>query len=304
MIRCCSIVAGITRSATRSEAPMRIYRDQPELPEDFRAAALVLGNFDGVHRGHAALIQRARSLSDRVGVLTFSPHPRLVVQPAVAPFLITPGNARMTALADLGVDFCIELTFDLALAAMPAEVFVSDIVAKTGAGHLVFGQDFRFGHKRGGDAALLNRLESRHGFTAHAMSPVLDGGGARYSSSAVRAFLRAGDVDGAARCLGRRWQLDIGSHALSAHDGTNLVFRFGPCLKPAPGLYSVRLDGAATGEAVLRVEEGDDLGRLHPATAHISHGQSLRLEFRSYLGRSRGGEAGRPRAAQMGAQLG
>jgi riboflavin kinase/FMN adenylyltransferase len=274
---------------------MRIYRDQTELPECFRAAAMVLGNFDGVHLGHAALIQQARALSDRVGVLTFSPHPRLVVQPAVAPFLITPGGARMAALAHLGVDFCIEVTFDLALAAMPAEVFVSGIVANTNARHLVFGQDFRFGHKRGGDSALLKRLESRHGFTTHAVAPVLDDNGERYSSSAVRAFLRAGDVEGATRCLGRRWMLDIGPHALSAHDGTNLVFRFGPCLKPAGGFYSVQLEGAATGDAVLRVEEGDDLGRLHLTDGSMNHGQSLRLAFQGYLGPARGAEASRSR---------
>lgn len=270
---------------------MQIFRDALNLPEPLRGAALALGNFDGVHRGHAALIQRARALSPCVGVLTFSPHPRLVTQPGIPPFLITPGPAKMAALAGLGVDFCIELPFTRELAATPADAFVSRVLARTGARHLVFGHDFRFGSKRDGDAALLRSLEDRFGFTAHAVEPVLDEAGQRYSSTAVRGYLRTGDMDAAARCLGRAWALDIGAYALSAHDGAHLVFRFGPCVKPAAGLYAVRLDGVAAGGAVLRVESDDDLGRLHLGDADMVQGQPLRLEFSAYLGPARAGDA-------------
>ncbi len=193
---------------------MQIFRDDTPLPAALRGAALALGNFDGVHRGHAAIIARARALSETVGVLTFSPHPRLVTQPGLAPFLLTSSEMKMQILEGLGVDFAVELPFTPALAATAPEEFVAGILAgRIGARHLVFGHDFCFGHKRQGDFALLRRLEGRHGFTAHPVAAVADEESRLFSSTAIRECLRSGDVDGAARALGRSWSIHISAYA-------------------------------------------------------------------------------------------
>lgn len=263
---------------------MQIFRDGRALPDALRGAALALGNFDGVHRGHAALIARARTLSPTVGLLTFSPHPRLVTQPGLAPFLLTSSDAKMAILQDLGVDFCVELPFNATLAATAAEDFVADILAaRLGARHLVFGHDFRFGQKRRGDIELLRRLEARHGFTAHPVAPVMDEEGRLFSSSLIREHLRAGDVDGAARLLGRSWTLQIPAFAFNAHeDGATIVFRFGNHVRPAAGTYAVRLTGE-NAEASLRVSGDDDLGRLHVRGVNSLRGNPITLEFIAFL---------------------
>jgi len=263
---------------------MQIFRDDRALPDALRGAALALGNFDGVHRGHAALIAKARTLSPTVGLLTFSPHPRLVTQPGLPPFLLTSSDAKMAILQDLGVDFCVELPFNATLAATAAEDFVADILAaRLGARHLVFGHDFRFGQKRKGDVELLRRLEARYGFTAHPVAPVMDEEGRLFSSSSIREHLRAGDIDGAARLLGRSWSLHIPAFAFTAHeDGATIVFRFGNHVRPAVGTYAVRLAGE-NAEASLRISDGDDLGRLHVRGADSLHGNPITLEFIAFL---------------------
>jgi riboflavin kinase/FMN adenylyltransferase len=266
---------------------MHIFRDDRALPAALRGAALALGNFDGVHQGHVALVRKARALSPVAGVLTFSPHPRLVTQPGLPPFLLTSSDAKMAILQRLGVDFCVELPFTHALAATAAQDFVSDILAaRLGARHLVFGQDFRFGQKRKGDVDLLRGLEARHGFTAHPVAPVTDEGGRLYSSSRIRDCLRAGDVDGAARALGRAWSLHIPAFAFAGHDdgGATIVFRFGNHVRPAAGAYAVRIAGNDRAEAVLRVSEGDDAARLHVQGGNEIHGDPLVLEFAAFLG--------------------
>jgi riboflavin kinase/FMN adenylyltransferase len=267
---------------------MQIFRDDHVLPDSLRGAAVALGNFDGVHRGHAALIAKARSLSPVVGLLTFSPHPRLVTQPSQPPFLLTSSETKMAILEGLGVDFCVELPFTSALAATAAEDFAAEILAaQLGAGHLVFGHDFRFGRKRTGDVDLLRRLEPRHGFTAHAIAPVTDEGGRLFSSSAIRECLRAGDIDGAARLLGRAWSIHIPAFAFTAHDdgGATIVFRFGNHIRPAAGSYAVRVVGDSRAEAVLRISENDDLGRLHVRDVDGIHGNPIALEFVALLER-------------------
>jgi riboflavin kinase/FMN adenylyltransferase len=263
---------------------MQIFRDDRALPDALRGAALALGNFDGVHRGHAALIAKARTLSPAVGLLTFSPHPRLVTQPGLPPFLLTSSDAKMAILQDLGVDFCVELPFNATLAATAAEDFVADILAaRLGARHLVFGHDFRFGQKRKGDVELLRRLEARYGFTSHPVAPVMDEEGRLFSSSLIREHLRAGDIEGAARLLGRSWTIHIPAFAFTAHeDGATIIFRFGNHVRPAAGTYAVRLAGE-NAEASLRISDGDDLGRLHVRGADSLHGNPIMLEFIAFL---------------------
>ncbi|HJS37865.1 MAG TPA: bifunctional riboflavin kinase/FAD synthetase, partial [Burkholderiales bacterium] len=169
--------------------------------------ALTIGNFDGVHRGHQAMLERAvaraRAMQLPCCVLTFEPHPREFFTPATAPARLTRLREKLELMAAAGVSRVHVARFDARLAALTAERFVADIVAHgLRAAWLLVGRDFRFGAKRGGDFALLERLAGSHGFELEAM-PEVALQGERVSSSAVRAALAAGDLAAAQRLLGR-----------------------------------------------------------------------------------------------------
>jgi len=170
-------------------------------------SALTIGNFDGVHLGHQAMLERtvarARELDLDSCVLTFEPHPREFFAPEAAPARLTRLRDKLDLMARAGVGRVHVARFDAPLAALAAERFVEGIVARgLRAAWLLVGRDFRFGAKRGGDFALLERLAARHGFEVEAM-PDVALRGERVSSSAVRAALAAGDLGAAERLLGR-----------------------------------------------------------------------------------------------------
>lgn len=173
--------------------------------------ALTIGNFDGVHLGHRAMLERltgqAKALGLRSCVLTFEPHPREFFARDAAPTRLTRLRDKLELLAGTGVQRVHLLKFDARLAALPAEQFVKDVLVRgLQTRWLLVGQDFRFGQRRTGDYALLAASGPRWGFHAEAMPDVLDGI-ERVSSSAVRAALAAGDLGRAARFLGRPYAI-------------------------------------------------------------------------------------------------
>jgi riboflavin kinase/FMN adenylyltransferase len=173
--------------------------------------ALTIGNFDGVHRGHLAMLERtvarARALNVPSCVLTFEPHPREFFSPATAPSRLTRLRDKLELMAAAGVARVHVARFDGRLAALAAERFVEDVIARgLHAAWLLVGRDFRFGARRGGDFGLLERLAGRFGFELEAM-PEVALEGERVSSSAVRAALAAGDLAAAARLLGRPYTM-------------------------------------------------------------------------------------------------
>jgi riboflavin kinase/FMN adenylyltransferase len=170
-------------------------------------AAVTIGNFDGVHLGHRAVIQalRAAGAGLPATVLCFEPTPREHLDPANAPARLTRLAEKTAPLAAAGCDQLAVLRFDAALAALePAEFIAKVLVAGLGARCVVVGEDFRFGRGRVGDLALLTREGRRHGFAVVA-APKFELDGERVSSTRVRSALGAGDLDGAARLLGRRF---------------------------------------------------------------------------------------------------
>lgn len=186
------------------------------LPEGLRGAVLLLGSFDGFHLGHAALVERGRSLARRTGaplaVLQMDPHPRAFFARESA-FHIATGAARALLLAQQGFDLIHAPRFDAALAGLAPEDFVlRHLIAGLGVSAVVAGQDFRFGRRRAGDADLLTRLGTAHRFAVEIQPEVVDAG-ARVSSSRIRAAIRAGDLSGAARLLGRDWAIGIDRRA-------------------------------------------------------------------------------------------
>jgi len=172
---------------------------------------LTIGNFDGVHRGHRAMLQRlvekARELKLPCSVLTFEPHPREFFSPSNAPARLTRLREKLELLAEAGVERTHVLRFGADLAALAAERFVEEVLVRgLGMRWLLVGRDFRFGARRAGDFALLEAAARSRGFGLEAMGDVLDAG-QRISSSGVRAALAAGDLAGAARWLGRDYTM-------------------------------------------------------------------------------------------------
>ena len=176
---------------------------------------LTIGNFDGVHRGHRAMLERlvvkGRELKLPCSVLTFEPHPREFFAPASAPTRLTRLREKLELIAEAGIDRVHILRFDARLAALDAARFIEEVLLRgLGARWLLVGRDFRFGAKRAGDFAQLEAAAAWHRFELEAMPDVLDGpaaGGRRVSSSAVRAALAAGDLEDAARLLGRSYTM-------------------------------------------------------------------------------------------------
>jgi riboflavin kinase/FMN adenylyltransferase len=176
------------------------------------SSAVTLGNFDGVHRGHQALVAEtvgwARSAHGAAVVLTFDPHPARVLNPSGAKSALMTLDQKAEVLASLGVDRLVVLPFTEALAAMSADDFGRLVVGEAlGATRVVVGQDFRFGRGRAGDVAELTRLGETLGFEVRGIAPVLEDG-APISSSRIRDLLAIGDVVKAAGLLGRPFYVD------------------------------------------------------------------------------------------------
>jgi riboflavin kinase/FMN adenylyltransferase len=172
---------------------------------------LTIGNFDGVHRGHQAMLQRlvgrSRELRLPCAVLTFEPHPREFFAPASAPARLTRLREKLELIAESGVHRVHVMRFDARLAALTAARFIDEVLLDgLGMRWLLVGRDFRFGAKRAGDFAMLEAAAARGGFEVEAMGDILEAG-ERVSSSSVRAFLAAGDLAGAARLLGRGYMM-------------------------------------------------------------------------------------------------
>jgi riboflavin kinase/FMN adenylyltransferase len=228
---------------------MRIYREFNDLPVEHRGAAIAVGNFDGVHRGHQAVINEAGRIAraeDRPwAVLTFDPHPRQVFKPDTEPFRLTPGAAKERLIADLGVDYLMVLTFDREFSRRTAAAFVKDILVEAlGAHHVVSGYDFAFGKGREGNCELLLRMGRTVGFDFTAVQAVHDDAGEVYSSTRVRDCLRAGDPKAAARILGRPFEIE-GIVEKGEARGRKIGFptanvAMGAYLRPARGVYAVR----------------------------------------------------------------
>ncbi len=229
--------------------PMRLYRHYRDLPQSARGASIAIGNFDGVHRGHRAVIAaaqaEARAAGCASGVMTFEPHPREVFGRAQGPFRLTPFHAKLRALGDLGVDLVYLLRFEPALYGLSAETFVEEVlVAGLGVAHVVVGENFFFGAKRGGTPELLAELGQRHGFKVSVLARVGEGGEA-LSSTRLRELLQAGDMAAAASILGRAWEIE-GRVLHGAKRGRALGMPtanidLGESLRPAYGVYAVRV---------------------------------------------------------------
>ena len=189
---------------------MHLHHHWTGLPPEARGASVTMGNFDGVHRGHRALIEHARTAlpGAPLGVITFEPHPRQFFAPEAPPFRLMGPATRAHRLERLGVDHLYELPFDAVLSGMEAADFIRAVLVEgLGIRHLTVGQDFHFGRRRGGDVAMLAAMGREHGFGVSAL-PLVGEGGVAFSSTAIRAALSEGRPEEAARSLGHWHRID------------------------------------------------------------------------------------------------
>jgi len=230
---------------------MQVFRGIPERSD--HGCVLSIGNFDGVHRGHQALLAKLTAKSRATGlpsaVLTFEPHPREYFTHENRPIRLTSLREKILRIADQGVDRLYIGRFNARFAALTAEQFIEDILIRgLCARHLMIGDDFRFGKGRQGDFAMLEAAGQSVGFSVEAMHTLVHEG-ERVSSSAVRAALAEGDMPHAARLLGRPYSISgrvmhgdkIGRSIGFPTANIQLKHRSPPLM----GIYTVSVEGLA-----------------------------------------------------------
>ena len=267
---------------------MRVFRGLRH-PDLAPSSALTIGNFDGVHRGHQAMLALLVSEAAHRGlpptVMSFEPNPRdyfaaLAGKPEAAPARIAPLRDKLGELARCGIEQVVILRFDAAFAAQSPEAFIDRVLVEgLGVGYVLVGDDFRFGARRAGDYAMLDAAGARHGFDVARMLSY-EVHGLRVSSSAVRAALAAGDMAEAAALLGRPYSVSgrvirgarlgrvLGETSAGRGDGfRTLNIRFGHPKPAAMGIFVVRVlgldDAPVSGVASLgKRPTVDDSGRV------------------------------------------
>ncbi|WP_176489041.1 FAD synthetase family protein [Rhizorhabdus dicambivorans] len=252
---------------------------------DIGGATLVLGNFDGVHLGHRALIEAAKCHGGPVGAVTFEPHPRQFFEPDQPAFHLCSPEEKLARLVAAGCDFVVVLRFDEARAGQSAVSFLRDTLGRElRARHVVVGKDFSFGKERRGTAPILRRLGPRFGFSAEIVPKLCDGG-EQYSSSRARRYLADGRVGRVSAALGRPWQLPARIDRIGAAD-LSLELLGDERLLPPPGDYLVAIspDGLGWRNASCRLETGDGARRCE-ARGHVDGypGMTLDLAFLSRI---------------------
>lgn len=270
------------------------------VPERYRGGIVALGNFDGFHLGHQAVVGRAveQALSRDAPALvaTFDPHPVRYFQPDAAPFRLTTLDQRSLLFARAGAVAMVVFTFDAVLAGLTAEAFVTErLVANLGVAGVVTGEDFTFGKGRGGNVGVLAAHGAAHGFSCNTVGAVM-AGGEPVSSSRIRALLQAGDPAGAARLLTRPFAIaGVVQHGdklgrTIGYPTANIDM--GKYLRPAYGIYAVRarladgrlINGAANIGVRPTFDPPKELLEVHLFDfAENIYGQAIEVELVAYL---------------------
>jgi riboflavin kinase/FMN adenylyltransferase len=257
---------------------MQRWTGPEQVPPDWPHSVVCIGVFDGVHRGHQAILARAGEaalqLSSRVVVVTFDPHPNVVVRPEVAPLMLSTLQHRLELLADEGVAATLVLRFGRELSLQPPEQFVRELLAGTlHACRVVVGENFRFGHRALGDAELLRAMGDELGFETDAVS-LVDDGGEPVSSTRIRALLAAGEVAAAAEELGRPHRVE---GVVVRGDGRGRQLGFPTANVDAPTGFAVPDDGVYAGWLVRR-RDARHLAAISVGTNPTFDGRSRRVE--------------------------
>lgn len=278
---------------------MKLIRTLADLPSELRRGAVAVGNFDGVHRGHADIVERLCAAARRIGggavVFTFDPHPARLLRPDLAPPPLTWAERKAELLAERGADAVIAYPTDAALLALtPAEFFTGIIRERLDARALVEGQNFYFGQDRAGNVQVLRQLCLQHGIELEVVAPRVING-SPISSSRIRLALQRGDVEQAGLMLGRPYRLR-GLVARGAGRGRALGFPTAnlesiDTLVPGPGVYAGRARTAGPSwAAAIHIGPNPTFGEeslkleVHLiGFAGSLYGQTLEVDFQARL---------------------
>lgn len=283
---------------------MRILRHYENTPAELTGATVVIGNFDGVHRGHQAVIGRAAEIAHTSGTpliaMTFEPHPRRYFQPESDPFRLTPFRTKVTQIDALGVDAMLVVRFDRAFSQFSGDAFIQKVLIDgLGAKHVVVGYDFTFGRGRDGNTDLLAAKAKTGCFAFESVDPVASADDVIYSSTAIRNHLAAGKPGHAAALLGRPFEI-AGRVSHGDQIGRTIGFRtanvlLSDYLKPAFGIYAVRV-GLDEGPDLVWYDAVANLGTrptvggkvplLEPHIFDFNkdvYGQRIRVAFIEYI---------------------
>ena len=248
-----------------------VFEHWRDTPAAWKGGVVALGNFDGVHRGHQALLAKTAELATALGAplvaLTFEPHPRRFFVADTAPFRLTLPPAKLRLLGQHGVQGVLAQRFDPAFAAISAEAFVDEVLlGGLGARHVACGYDFTFGSRRSGNVEKLRRMGDKRGFGVTVLDPVMREGEI-YSSTRIREALRAGMAREATELLGHPWEIE-GAVEQGDQRGRTIGFptanvALGEHLRPRFGVYAVRalVDGQWR-NAVANLGKRPTVGKL------------------------------------------
>jgi len=268
-----------------------------------QGAVIALGNFDGLHRGHQAVLKQAQAIADDLGaplgIGLFRPHPYRFFKPDAAPFRLMTPRVRAQVMAELGVKFLYEIPFDETLRDMDDVEFVDTVLYRgLGIKHVVVGEDYGFGKNRCGNVESLTRLCAERGIGVTAISPVgLHKLYGKYGSTEIRKALQNGDVFHAQHMLSRPWQVD-GVVQEGQKRGRTINFPtanldFGDLVRPKFGVYvvEVRIEGetewrpAVANTGSRPTVDGED-ARLEVHLLDFDrdlYGQLIDVRFRSFI---------------------
>ena len=282
---------------------VKLFQSINDLKPNDQGAVIALGNFDGIHRGHQAVINAARDVaaqkSKPLGLAMFNPHPTRYFKSDLAPFLLMSRRVRAEVLLEQGIGYCYEIPFDDALRNMDDEEFVEQVLHQgLGIAHVIVGDDFGYGKKRCGNVETLKTHCTARGIGVTPVKPVgLHRLYGKYGSTEIRDALKNGNVFHAAHMLSRPWQVD-GIVSEGAKRGRTIGFPtanipFGEFIRPKHGVYcvEVRLEGEtdwlpAVANTGTRPTVGGEEARIE---AHIFdfdkdiYGQHVDVRFRSFI---------------------
>ncbi|WP_026145839.1 bifunctional riboflavin kinase/FAD synthetase [Nocardioides sp. Iso805N] len=243
---------------------MKLWRSLSEVPEDLSRTAVVIGNFDGVHRGHQHVVRRGHEVAAERDLIlvavTFEPHPMAVLRPEHTPVVLTTLEQRAELLADAGADAVLALPFDRDMAAWTPDEFAERVlVSRLHASVVVVGANFRYGNRAAGDVSCLSDFGAGHDFAVEGIP--LDGGPQVWSSTYVRTCLASGDVAGAAEALGRPYSI---RGIVVKGDQRGRELGFPTANVPATSERAVPPDGVYAGWLTRR-----DTGETFPAAISV-----------------------------------
>lgn len=259
-------------------SPMPVFMGHHELSAKWHGGVYAIGNFDGLHIGHRALIQKtfevAAELSCRPAILTFDPHPRELFDVSAMQFRLSTSLQKARDLAKLGTSFCVNQNFDLDFAGLTPVEFVEEVLSESlSASHVVVGTDFRFGCRQAGDTEMLKELCAHRGIGISVIEQIRFGGEV-VSSSLIRDILGNGEMSSAAKLLGRPWTV-LASPAFT--DGRTFL-DFSGYTKLREGEYAVRIDGIACCATLVSIEERKQI-LLPPGEWSPNSSDNLIVEF-------------------------